>query len=129
MVSLFASLLASLAIFPLLSAAFIYGIAFFMTKNKVRAMNWMVNSTTILLIISVHMTIEQLWNYSLLWLFLLIIFLILACLTFLQFSVYKEIHYHRLARGVMRLSFIFFLPLHLLLLLWVVISSAIRAAI
>ncbi|WP_025028056.1 DUF3397 family protein [Caldalkalibacillus mannanilyticus] len=129
LVSLFANLFALFTIFPILSAIIIYALVFLVTKDKKNALEWSINITTVLLLISVNMSIQLLWDLSLFWLILLIILLIIGGLTFLQFSVYNQLHYARLARGVIRLTFVLFLPIYLVLMLWVVLESAIKAAI
>jgi hypothetical protein len=128
LVSLFANLLAALAIFPLLTFLFIYAITKYITKDKKTSMGWAINISTVLILISVHMTILYLWKFSLFWLILLIVLVIVAGLTFLQFSMYSEMKYGKLMRGVTRLTFVLFLPIHLLLIFWVVLRSAIGAA-
>jgi hypothetical protein len=129
MVSFFASVLASLALFPLLSFLLISGGIYLKNKNKKEAIQKAIPFTTFLLLISVQTTITQIWDVHLWWLLFIFISIIAIGLLYLQYTIRGEINYQRLWQGTVRLTFLFFLPIHILLFLWVFIQSAIKATI
>jgi hypothetical protein len=129
MVSFFAKVLAALALFPLLSFLLISGSIYFKTKDKKEAIQKAIPFTTFLLLISVQTTITQIWDVHLWWLLFIFISIIGIGLLCLQYTIRGEINYQRLWQGTVRLTFLFFLPIHILLFIWVFIQSAIKATI
>lgn len=123
LVNIFAPLIASLTLFPLLSFVLIYIVVLFSFKSKDKALQWAINVTTFLILVSITMTIKQLWNVSLLWLFIVLILLIGAGLTYLQYSLHGQVLYPKLLKGIIRLTFLIFVPVHIFLYIWVVIRS------
>jgi hypothetical protein len=127
LLSILANTVATLAIFPLISFVFLYfGISFW-TRNKQLALQWSINITTVLILISVPLTLQQLWGVSLLWLIILVIAVIVVGLAYLQYAVHDQFIYDRLFKGIVRLTFLFFLPIHIILYLWVVVRSVLLA--
>lgn len=123
LVNIIAPLIASLTLFPLLTFILVYVVFVLTLKSKEKALQWAISITTVLTIISISITIKQLWNVSLLWLLLVIILLIGSGLTYVQYTLHGQINYMRLAKGIVRLAFLFFVPIHILLYIWVVIRS------
>ncbi|GAA0364539.1 DUF3397 family protein [Bacillus horti] len=124
LVNIFAQLVATLALFPLLSFILVYILLFLSTRSKEKALQWAISISTILIIISISITIKQLWGVSLQWLLFVIILLIGSALTYLQFTLHGQINYYKLTKGIIRLSFLLFVPVHIFLYIWVVIRAA-----
>jgi hypothetical protein len=124
LLSILANTVAALSVFPLISFALLYFGLRYWTKNKQLAIHWSINVTTILILISVPLTLQQLWGVSLLWLIILIVTAIIIGLTYLQYVVHDQIIYDRLIKGIVRLTFLLFLPIHVSLYVWVVVRSA-----
>jgi hypothetical protein len=127
-ISIIAHLTATLSLFPLLSFVLIYTFTFFMTKSKSSALQWAINMTTLLILISIAVTVQQLWEVNIAWVLMVIIIFLFTALAYLQFMVRGQIDLTRLLRGIIRLSFILFLPIHLVLYIWVVIHAMISAS-
>ena len=129
LVSFIANTLATLSIFPILSFVLIYFGIFLYYKDKKLALYWSINITTFLILISVYMTVQLLWSISILWLILLLVFIIIGGLGTMQYRLRGDLQFDKLLNGTIRLMFLLFFPIHLLLLIWVVIGKAIEAAI
>lgn len=126
--SILANIVASLAILPLISFGIIFVLVYVLTKNKEKAMNWSINMVTILFLISVPLTLQYLWGISLVWLIILMFLMIAGGLTYLQFLIHGQMNYPKLIKGIVRLTFLLFLPIHVILYLWVVIEAMIQSA-
>lgn len=126
--SILANIVASLAILPLISFGIIFVLVYVLTKNKEKAVNWSINMVTILFLISVPLTLQYLWGISLVWLIFLMLLMIAGGLTYLQFLIHGQMNYPKLIKGIVRLTFLLFLPIHVILYLWVVIKAMIQSA-
>lgn len=126
--SILANIVASLAILPLISFGIIFVLVYVLTKNKEKAVNWSINMVTILFLISVPLTLQYLWGISLVWLIFLMLLIIAGGLTYLQFLIHGQMNYPKLIKGIVRLTFLLFLPIHVILYLWVVIKAMIQSA-
>lgn len=126
--SILANIVASLAILPLISFGIIFVLVYVLTKNKEKAVNWSINMVTILFLISVPLTLQYLWGISLVWLIILMFLMIAGGLTYLQFLIHGQMNYPKLIKGIVRLTFLLFLPIHVILYLWVVIEAMIQSA-
>lgn len=126
--SILANIVASLAILPLISFGIIFVLVYVLTKNKEKAVNWSINMVTILFLISVPLTLQYLWGISLVWLIILMFLMIAGGLTYLQFLIHGQMNYPKLIKGIVRLTFLLFLPIHVILYLWVVIKAMIQSA-
>lgn len=126
--SILANIVASLAILPLISFGIIFVLVYALTKNKEKAVNWSINMVTILFLISVPLTLQYLWGISLVWLIFLMFLIIAGGLTYLQFLIHGQMNYPKLIKGIVRLTFLLFLPIHVILYLWVVIEAMIQSA-
>lgn len=126
--SILANIVASLAILPLISFGIIFVLVYVLTKNKEKAVNWSINMVTILFLISVPLTLQYLWGISLVWLIFLMLLIIAGGLTYLQFLIHGQMNYPKLIKGIVRLTFLLFLPIHVILYLWVVIEAMIQSA-
>lgn len=126
--SILANIVASLAILPLISFGIIFVLVYVLTKNKEKAVNWSINMVTVLFLISVPLTLQYLWGISLVWLIFLMLLIIAGGLTYLQFLIHGQMNYPKLIKGIVRLTFLLFLPIHVILYLWVVIEAMIQSA-
>jgi hypothetical protein len=126
--SILANIVATLAVLPLLSFALIYAAVYFLTKSKEEALQWAITITTILFLISIPLTLQHIWGVSLIWLIILIVLCIIGGLAYLQYLIHGKINYSRLMKGIVRLTFLLFLPIHVILYLWVVIEAMIQSA-
>lgn len=126
--SILANIVASLAILPLISFGIIFVLVYVLTKNKEKAVNWSINMVTILFLISVPLTLQYIWGISLVWLIFLMLLIIAGGLTYLQFLIHGQMNYPKLIKGIVRLTFLLFLPIHVILYLWVVIEAMIQSA-
>lgn len=126
--NMIAYIIATLSLFPLLSFALFYVLIYVLTKNKSSAFHWAINISTLPILISVSVSVRQLWEVNIGWILILILLLLVAGLTYLQFYVRGQIDLMRLTRGVIRLSFMIFLPIHVVLYIWMVIRAMITAS-
>lgn len=128
---MFATLLGHLTavftILPIVSFLCIYVCLLYWKKDKTLALHWSIHITAILLLISIKVTVQQLWGVSIFWILASVLFIILIGLTLLQYNIRREIHYGRLITGALRLSFLLFLPIHVILYGWVVLTALMQS--
>lgn len=118
-----AHLIAFFITLPIISFCFFFILFNFYLKNKKEALQWAMIGCTFFLILFIGKTIEQMWNLSLTWALYILVLIIAACLTYLQYTLRGQIDYYKLIKGTFAISFLFFFPIHVLLYLWVIVSS------
>ncbi|WP_202076945.1 DUF3397 family protein [Caldalkalibacillus salinus] len=127
LVSIIAHLTAGLSLFPLLSFILLFFVLYVFTRDKRLAVHWSINVTCLLLVVSIYLTVKQLWGISIHWLLGTIIFLIISVLTYLQYAIRGDIYLDRLAKGAIRLTFLLSVPVHVVLYIWVVIRAVLSS--
>lgn len=118
-----AHLIALLTTLPIISFCLFFILCYLYLKNKKEALQWAMIGCTFFLILSIGKTIEQLWSLSFTWLLFILVLIIAICLTYLQYTIRGQVNYNKLFKGTFTISFLFFLPIHVLLYLWVIVSS------
>src|SRR6185312_932616 len=96
------------------------------TKNGRMARNFAINSTTVVLIFSVHFIIFAIWAKSMLFLILLFMLVTAITFTYIYWKVREEINYPKVFLGFWRLNFLLFSVIYIGLLLYGTISRAIH---
>ena len=125
-IDIIAYLTAALVIFPLASLFIIYFLLLKLTEDKKFSLSWTINCGTILLIFSLSVTIQELWHIQAMWLIFLMLSVIAGGLLYLQYSIRGEIYWMRWLNGTLKLSFLLFAPIHVILYLWAVIDAIIN---
>lgn len=122
-ISFFAHLIASFITLPILAIMFFFILFYLIFQDKKVAIQWTMVGSTFFIMLSISKTIEQLWSISFTWLLIALVLCVALGLTYLQYRLRGEIFYDRLFKGTFTISFLLFLPIHVLLYLWVIISS------
>lgn len=121
------SLAAIIIILPILFFYIVYVIVRKWTANPKKARNVAINSTTIILIFSVHFMIMAIWSKSLLTIIFLFMLVIAIIFTFIYWKLQQEIIYRKVFIGYWRLNFLIFFSAYIVLLLYGTISRAVHA--
>ncbi|WP_018921353.1 DUF3397 domain-containing protein [Salsuginibacillus kocurii] len=110
-----AFILATLLTVPLLLFYFIYIISVKIHKQKKRALLHAADGSTIFFMGAVYVLVSAIWNYSLLWLFVLLLLVVASLFTWVHWKKYEEISLRHMLMGVWRFQFLLFFSAYVLL--------------
>jgi hypothetical protein len=121
-------MVALLSLFPPATFTAAYLLIYYYVQDKRQSFFGAINVTLFFLLVCVNMMSIEVWGFSLFWFIVVVICAIATLLAFLQYWVYHEIRYMRLVNGVLRLTFLLFSALYIVLFIWLIIMSALEAA-
>ena len=101
--------IATLVTLPIIGYLIVFILTKQWTKSHRKAVQYGLNSSTILFIISVHLMIQSIFGVSLLWLVISIIILLSVIVVLVHLQLKGEIDYTNLLRGSIRLNALFFI--------------------
>ncbi|MFC4320284.1 DUF3397 domain-containing protein [Litchfieldia salsa] len=127
MVSILASLSATIITLPIIGLAVIYFLSFIFLKNGKKTVLLTIDLSTLLLIFSVHYLLLVLLNQSYLWLIILVVISTVLIFGWIHWRKNTEINMKKVLKGSWRFTFLLFAISYLVLLVTGVIYSAIRA--
>lgn len=108
MESLFSGIIATLVTFPFVGYLIVFVVTKQITKKHRKAVNAALNSSSILLISSVHFFILSIWQVSLLWAILTVVIVSAMLVVIVHHKVKEEIVMENVLKGVFRINtFIF----------------------
>ena len=96
--------IATLVTLPIVGYLIIFVVTKRWTKNHRKAVQYGINSSVLLLIVSVHFLIQSIFNMSLLWLVISVAILLSIAVVLVHLRVKEEIQYAKLLRGMIRLN-------------------------
>ena len=93
------------------------------TGNHRRAVQFAMDMSTVLFVLSVHYLIVTIWGVHIFWVILLIMIMIAAMVVLVHYKVKEEIVFRKVIKGFWRVNFAFFFCAYLLLFSIGVITS------
>ena len=96
--------IATLVTLPIVGYLIIFVVTKRWTKNHRKAVQYGINSSVLLLIVSVHFLIQSIFNMSLLWLVISVAILLSIAVVLVHLRFKEEIQYAKLLRGMIRLN-------------------------
>lgn len=96
--------IATLVTLPIVGYLIIFVVTKRWTKNHRKAVQYGINSSVLLLIVSVHFLIQSIFNMSLLWLVISVALLLSIAVVLVHLRFKEEIQYAKLLRGMIRLN-------------------------
>ena len=96
--------IATLVTLPIVGYLIIFVVTKRWTKNHRKAVQYGINSSVLLLIVSVHFLIQSIFNMSLLWLVISVAVLLAIAVVLVHLRFKEEIQYAKLLRGMIRLN-------------------------
>jgi hypothetical protein len=114
--SFFASVFATFVTVPIIGYFVVFVIAKQMTKKHRKSVHIALDTTTILFILSVHYLIVTIWEFSLLWLILILIIAMAILSLLIQYKLNEEVDYKKVFRGFWRFNFLLFFSAYIILI-------------
>ncbi len=96
--------IATLVTLPVVGYLIVFVVTKQWTKNHRKAVQYGINSSVLLLIVSVHFLIQSIFNMSLLWLVISVALLLSIAVVLVHLRFKEEIQYAKLLRGMIRLN-------------------------
>lgn len=96
--------IATLVTLPVVGYLIVFVVTKQWTKNHRKAVQYGINSSVLLLIVSVHFLIQSIFNMSLLWLVISVVLLLSIAVVLVHLRFKEEIQYAKLLRGMIRLN-------------------------
>ena len=96
--------IATLVTLPVVGYLIVFVVTKQWTKNHRKAVQYGINSSVLLLIVSVHFLIQLIFNMSLLWLVISVALLLSIAVVLVHLRFKEEIQYAKLLRGMIRLN-------------------------
>lgn len=110
------ALIATLVTLPVFGYLIVFIITKQWTKNHRRAVQYGINSSLLLFILSVHYMIQSIFGISLLWLVISVVILLSIAVIIVHLRFKGEIHYPKLFRGMIRINAFVFILFYLVLI-------------
>ncbi|WP_409292109.1 DUF3397 domain-containing protein [Peribacillus sp. SCS-37] len=124
-----ASAAAAFITVPLLSYLAVFAIVKKITKSHRKSIHMSADLTTIFLILSVHYMIKTIWGTSLLWVIFLLLIVIAASVSVVNYKYREEVDFFRIFKGFWRVNFILFLGGYFILAIYGMIDRIARILI
>ena len=96
--------IATLVTLPIVGYLIVFVVTKQWTKNHRKAVQYGINSSVLLLIVSVHFLIQSILGISLLWLVISVALLLSIVVVLVHLRFKEEIQYAKLLRGMIRLN-------------------------
>ncbi|WHY58131.1 DUF3397 domain-containing protein [Peribacillus simplex] len=93
------------------------------TGNHRRSVQFAMDMSTLLFILSVHYLIITIWDKQILWVIMLIMIINAFVVVLVHYKVKEEIIFHKVLKGFWRVNFAFFFAAYLLLFFFGIITS------
>jgi hypothetical protein len=113
--SFFASVFATFVTVPIIGYFVVFVIAKQMTKKHRKSVHIALDTTTILFILSVHYLIVTIWEFSLLWLILILMIAMAILSLLIQYKLNEEVDFKKVFRGFWRFNFLLFFSAYIIL--------------
>ena len=97
-----------------------------LTKNHRKAVNFALNCSTLLFIISVHFIIQTIWDISLFWGICLLMIVLAMVVVIIHHKHKEEIHIPRVLKGIWRLNGLIFILIYCVLVIAGITINVIR---
>ncbi|MBD3106833.1 DUF3397 domain-containing protein [Bacillus sp. AGMB 02131] len=109
------ALIATLVTLPIFGYLIIFIVTKQWTKSHRRAVQYGINGSVLLFVLSVHYMIQAIFGISLLWLVISVAILLSIAVVIVHLRYSGEIHYPKLLRGMVRLNAFVFVLFYFLL--------------
>ncbi|MBP2240024.1 hypothetical protein J2Z40_000577 [Cytobacillus eiseniae] len=106
--SFFSSIIATFVTIPLLGYLLVFIVSKQITKHHRRSVHIALDSSTFLLIFSVHYLIITIWEQNFFWIIILSLLIIAIIFVLIHWRVKQEINFQRVFRGYWRFNFLLF---------------------
>ncbi|MGN1385121.1 MAG: DUF3397 domain-containing protein [Bacillus sp. (in: firmicutes)] len=110
------AIIATLVTLPVFGYLIVFIITKQWTKNHRRAVQYAINSSVLLFILSVHYMIQSIFGISLLWLVISVVILLSIAVIIVHLRFKGEIHYSKLFNGMIRINAFIFILFYLVLI-------------
>lgn len=114
--SFFASIFATFVTVPIIGYFVVFVIAKQITKKHRKSVHIALDTTTILFILSVHYLIVTIWEFSLLWLILILMIAMAILSLLIQYKLNEEVDFKKVFRGFLRINFLLFFSAYIILI-------------
>jgi hypothetical protein len=118
MPGIFSAFVATLITVPMIGYLAVFIISKQITGNHRRSVNLAIDTSTFLLVLSVHFLIMTIWEKSFLWLILLILFALAALFVWIHWKYKEEIILSKVFKGFWRFNFLLFFSAYIILVIF-----------
>lgn len=118
MQGIFSAFVATLITAPMIGYLAVFIISKQITGNHRQSVNLAIDTSTFLLVLSVHFLIITIWEKSFLWLILLILFALAALFVWIHWKYKEEIVLPKVFKGFWRLNFLLFFSAYIILVIF-----------
>lgn len=118
MPGIFSAFVAALITVPMIGYLAVFIISKQITGNHRRSVNFAIDFSTFLLVLSVHFLIITIWERSYFWLILLVLLVLAALFVWIHWKFKKEIVLPKVFRGFWRFNFLLFFSAYIILVLF-----------
>jgi hypothetical protein len=118
MPGIFSAFVATLITVPMIGYLAVFIISKQITGNHRRSVNLAIDTSTFLLVLSVHFLIMTIWEKSFLWLILLILFALAALFVWIHWKYKEEIILPKVFKGFWRFNFLLFFSAYIILVIF-----------
>lgn len=118
MPGIFSAFVAALITVPMIGYLAVFIISKQITGNHRRSVNYAIDFSTFLLVLSVHFLIITIWERSYFWLILLVLLVLAALFVWIHWKFKKEIVLPKVFKGFWRFNFLLFFSAYIILILF-----------
>lgn len=118
MPGIFSAFVAALITVPMIGYLAVFIISKQLTGNHRRSVNYAIDFSTFLLVLSVHFLIITIWERSYFWLILLVLLVLAALFVWIHWKFKKEIVLPKVFKGFWRFNFLLFFSAYIILVLF-----------
>jgi hypothetical protein len=118
MPGIFSAFVATLITVPMIGYLAVFIISKQITGNHRRSVNYAIDFSTFLLVLSVHFLIITIWGKSYLWLILLVLFGLAAIFVWIHWKFKEEIVLPKVFKGYWRFNFLLFFSAYIFLVMF-----------
>lgn len=115
MPGIFSAFVAALITVPMIGYLAVFIISKQITGNHRRSVNYAIDFSTFLLVLSVHFLIITIWERSYFWLILLVLLVLAALFVWIHWKFKKEIVLPKVFKGFWRFNFLLFFSAYIIL--------------
>lgn len=127
MSTIVSSIFALFIFLPLLGYVLVFSVAKPLTGSHRRSVGLALDTTTFLLVISVHFLILTIWKISFLWVIILILLFLGMVSAVIQWKLNGEVIFGKVFKGFWRFTFLLFFTAYVGLILFGLVERAILA--
>lgn len=118
MPGIFSAFVAALITVPMIGYLAVFIISKQITGNHRQSVNYAIDFSTFLLVLSVHFLTITIWEKSYFWLILLVLLVLAAIFVWIHWKFKKEIVLPKVFKGFWRFNFLLFFSAYIILVLF-----------